>query len=232
MTSKGSRTRQRIVEKALQLFSVKGYYNTSVSDIQEATGLTKGGLYGHFASKEDIWYAVYDKAVEMWRGIVFKDIRSDLDSLERIETFIRNDLVDYLGGEVFDGGCFFLNMLVELTGQSAAMSRRILRGFVQMSRLLRSWLEEAEQDGRIRPGLDLKEVALPPCSSPAGTSRSCSRPRPSSAPTSTSLETRIKVSRYCPAVAASVIWAVGPMRRARASPESSDQWSRRQAEPF
>ncbi len=159
MAAKGSHTRRRIVEEALQLFSVKGYYNTSISDIQAATGLTKGGLYGHFASKEDIWHAVYEEAVGIWRSIVFKGICSDLDPLERIDTFIRNDLEAYLGGEVFDGGCFFLNMLVEMTGQSAAMSRRILRGFVQMSRLLRSWLEEAQRAGSIRPGLDLKEVA-------------------------------------------------------------------------
>jgi AcrR family transcriptional regulator len=159
VATKGSQTRQRIVEQALQLFSVKGYYNTSISDIQAATGLTKGGLYGHFAGKEEIWYAVYDEAVAIWKAIVFKNIRSDLDPLERIGMFIRNDLEAYLGGEVFDGGCFFLNMLVELTGQSAAMSRHILRGFVQMSRLLRSWLEEAQAVGGIRAGLDLKEVA-------------------------------------------------------------------------
>ena len=51
---KGRKTRQLITQKALQLFSVKGYFNTSISDIQEATGLTKGGLYCHFKSKEDI----------------------------------------------------------------------------------------------------------------------------------------------------------------------------------
>ena len=60
---------------------------------------------------------------------------------------------------MFDGGCFFLNMLVELSGQSAAMSRRILRGFVQMSRLLRSWLEEADGMRLLKAGIDLKEVA-------------------------------------------------------------------------
>ena len=147
------------MEQALQLFSVKGYYNTSISDIQEATGLTKGGLYGHFASKEDIWYAVYDEAVDIWKAIVFRGVRSDCDPLGRIEKFIQNDLEAYLGGEVFDGGCFFLNMLVELTGQSATMSRRILRGFVQLSRLLRSWLEEADGMRLLRAGIDLKEVA-------------------------------------------------------------------------
>ena len=77
MANKGIQTRRNIIEKSLQLFSVKGYYNTSVSDILNATGLTKGGLYGHFASKEDIWYAVYDEAVTIWKAIVFKGIRNN-----------------------------------------------------------------------------------------------------------------------------------------------------------
>jgi AcrR family transcriptional regulator len=55
VSTKGLRTRQEIVEASLQIFSVKGYYNTSISDILQATGLTKRGLYGHFASKEEIW---------------------------------------------------------------------------------------------------------------------------------------------------------------------------------
>jgi AcrR family transcriptional regulator len=159
MVTKGTRTRRKITEKSMQLFSVKGYYNTSISDILAAADLTKGGLYGHFASKEDIWYAVYDEAVSIWKGIVFNGIRNDSDPLKRIEKFIENDMWDYLGTDVFEGGCFFLNMLVELSGQSASMSKQILRGFVRLSGLLRSWLEEADQKGMLRENLDLKEVS-------------------------------------------------------------------------
>ena len=159
MATKGTRTRRKIIEKSMQLFSVKGYYNTSISDILAAADLTKGGLYGHYASKEDIWYAVYDEAVGIWKCIVFKGIRNNADPLRRIEKFIENDMLDYLGTDVFEGGCFFLNMLVELSGQSAAMSKQILRGFVRLSGLLRSWLEEADQKGMLQENLDLKEVS-------------------------------------------------------------------------
>lgn len=159
MARKGIKTRQGIIEKSLQLFSVKGYFNTSISDILEATDLTKGGLYGHFRSKEDIWYAAYEEAVMIWKSIVFKDMRAISDPVHRIEKTIENDLRDYLGKDVFDGGCFFLNSLVELSGQSGAMSRHILRGFVRFSRLLRSWLKEADQKGMLKHGLNFKEVS-------------------------------------------------------------------------
>ena len=159
MSNKGSQTRQNIIEKSLQLFSIKGYYNTSVNDILEATNLTKGGLYGHFPSKELIWYAVYDEAVKIWRALVFKDVTDEQSPFLRIEKIIENDIEAYLGGDVFEGGCFFLNMLVELSGQSASMSKTILRGFVRFSRLMRKWLEEADNNGLLKPGLNYRDIA-------------------------------------------------------------------------
>jgi AcrR family transcriptional regulator len=159
MGTKGIQTRRNIVKQSLQLFTVKGYFNTSISDILGATGLTKGGLYGHFSSKEDIWYAVYDEAVSIWRCIVFKNVSEIADPVERIEQTIENDMKDYLGAEVFEGGCFFFNMLVELSGQSSSMSRHILKGFVRFSRLLRLWLEEAAEKGMLKPGIDFREAA-------------------------------------------------------------------------
>jgi TetR/AcrR family transcriptional repressor of nem operon len=159
MPSKGILTRQNITEKSLQVFSVKGYFNTSINDILEATGLTKGGLYGHFASKEDIWYAVYDEAVKIWGSIVFKNTKKTTNPLEKIEITIENHLANYLGKDVFDGGCFFVNMLVEISGQSEKMSRHIRRGFVQFSRLLRKWLEDADEKGLLKEGLNYREIS-------------------------------------------------------------------------
>lgn len=159
MRKDGRLTRRNVIDKSLQIFSVKGYFNASISDILEATGLTKGGFYGHFASKEELWIAAYEQAVEIWKGIVFKGVRDVADPIERIIKTIENDLRDYIGSEVFAGGCFFFNSLVELSGQSAALSGRILRGFEDFSRLLASWLAEAERKGMIRSGLDVKEIA-------------------------------------------------------------------------
>ena len=159
MANKGVQTRRNIIEKSLQLFSVKGYFNTSINDILDATGLTKGGLYGHFRSKEDIWYAVYELAVGIWREIVFKDMREIPNPLLRIERAVEHHLRDYLGADVFDGGCFFVNMLVEISGQSETMGRQILGGFVKFSRLLARWLEASDQEGLLREGLDFREIA-------------------------------------------------------------------------
>ncbi len=159
MLTKGLQTRQEIVEASLQLFSVKGYFNTSISDILQATGLTKGGLYGRFGSKEQIWDAAYEHSVQIWRGIVFEGVRKITHPVERIMRTLENDLRNYIGGEVFRGGCFFFNMLVELSGQSEPMARRILDGYRAFSNLLASWIEEAREIGILRAEVDCREVA-------------------------------------------------------------------------
>jgi TetR/AcrR family transcriptional repressor of nem operon len=159
MTSKGELTRQHIIEKSMQLLSVQGYFNTSIAGIIKATGLTKGGLYGHFRNKEEIWYAVYAECVRIWKGIVFQGVRDIADPLARLERVIENSLKNYLGGGVFEGGCFLFNSLVELAGQSSAMSDHVLNGFRDFAALLRQWLEEARQQGRLRDGLSPDEIA-------------------------------------------------------------------------
>lgn len=159
MATKGDLTRQNIIEKSLQLFSVKGYFNTSIAGIVKATGLTKGGLYGHFRNKEEIWYAVYDECGRIWKSVVFQGVRDISDPLVRLERVIENSLKNYLGAGVFEGGCFLFNSLVELAGQATAMSDHVLKGFKAFAALLRLWLEEAERKGMLKDGLNLDGIA-------------------------------------------------------------------------
>ena len=159
MSVKGFRTRMDIIEKSLRLFCVKGYYNTSIADILTVTGLTKGGFYGHFKGKEALWYAVYDEALRIWRQVVFESVTATPDPIERIQILIENDIRKKLGGQVFEGGCFFHSMLVELSGQSAALSSHLMRGFDQLAGLLRAWLIQADQQGRLKENLDLDAIS-------------------------------------------------------------------------
>ncbi|MBF8258726.1 MAG: hypothetical protein HW377_1100 [Actinobacteria bacterium] len=94
MRKDGIKTREQIIEEALQIFSVKGYFNTSINDILAATGLTKGGLYGHFASKEELWGAAYERAVGIWKEIVFSGVREIADPIERIGKVVVQILED------------------------------------------------------------------------------------------------------------------------------------------
>jgi TetR/AcrR family transcriptional regulator, transcriptional repressor for nem operon len=60
MTTKAQRTRQFIIEKTASVFNRKGFAGTSLNDIVNATGLTKGSIYGNFEKKDDVALAAFD----------------------------------------------------------------------------------------------------------------------------------------------------------------------------
>jgi AcrR family transcriptional regulator len=56
------RTRQRLLAEAKRLFRERGYAATSLEQIAEAAEVTKGAIYGHFASKEDLMLSALEAA--------------------------------------------------------------------------------------------------------------------------------------------------------------------------
>lgn len=56
-------TRAAIIEAGLELFGSGGYHGTSVSDVAEAAGITKGAFYHHFESKEELLLLIHDEYV-------------------------------------------------------------------------------------------------------------------------------------------------------------------------
>src|SRR3954467_6490489 len=58
--SKAEQTKAFIIEKTAPIFNVKGYAGTSLSDMTEATGLTKGSIYGNFENKDEVALAAFE----------------------------------------------------------------------------------------------------------------------------------------------------------------------------
>lgn len=58
-------TKENILQKALDLFSRRGYEAVSMSDIAGEIGITKGALYRHYASKEEIFQTIIKRMEEM-----------------------------------------------------------------------------------------------------------------------------------------------------------------------
>jgi AcrR family transcriptional regulator len=58
-------TRERIHEAGLALFHERGYTGTTVRELAEACGLTAGSLYNHYASKDDLLFAIVDRVHDL-----------------------------------------------------------------------------------------------------------------------------------------------------------------------
>lgn len=78
MTEKAKRTRKRILEKSQELFVEHGYKTVTMKDICEATGLSRGGLYRHFSSTEEILQCLLEVeqrvSTQIEKGLSAKDI--------------------------------------------------------------------------------------------------------------------------------------------------------------
>ena len=86
-------TIRKILDTAERLFIEKGYDRASLQDILDETGLSKGAVYHHFASKEDIFYAVCDR-IGQRNGEVLSQVRDDpaLNGLEKLRTMFKVSL--------------------------------------------------------------------------------------------------------------------------------------------
>ena len=73
---------QRLLAVATRLFAERGYDRTSVQEIVEAAGVTKGALYHYFGSKEDLLQEVYARVLRLQqeRLDAFADAEAPVDS--------------------------------------------------------------------------------------------------------------------------------------------------------
>ena len=81
--------RQEILRTAARLFQQQGYDATSMNDVAAALKLSKGGLYHHFQSKDEILFHIMSHAMDITEERVIKVARRVEDPEERLRTLIR-----------------------------------------------------------------------------------------------------------------------------------------------
>ena len=142
--------KEKIVHESLKFFSLKGFLSTSIHDILDAAGTSKGGFYNHFSSKEDLFFQVLDEARRIWRE---KNIAGldEIDNPAHKLTVLLNNYKDrYLkDAHNFPGGCVFVNLSAELNNQRPHLSKEIEKGFMGLKRLIKRLLEQCKENGDI-----------------------------------------------------------------------------------
>ena len=82
-------SRQEILRTAARLFQQRGYDATSMNDVAAALKLSKGGLYHHFQSKDEILFHIMSHALDITEQQVINPARGIADPEERLRTLIR-----------------------------------------------------------------------------------------------------------------------------------------------
>ena len=82
-------SRQEILRTAARLFQQRGYDATSMNDVAAALKLSKGGLYHHFQSKDEILYQIMNHAMDITQERVIDPVRRIADPEQALRALIR-----------------------------------------------------------------------------------------------------------------------------------------------
>lgn len=88
MSLRGDKTKQEIRDKAYQLFAEKGFKEVTMKDICERTGLSRGGLYRHYESTEQIFLEIVNAFSEQQKNDVREKIEKRVPAAEILEELL------------------------------------------------------------------------------------------------------------------------------------------------
>lgn len=156
--SKAARTRQFIAEKTAPILNKKGFGATSLRDFTDATGLTKGALYGNFKDKEDIASAAFAYSVAKVKKLVGKKVERATTYQKQLEA-----LLDFYSEYVFNppvpGGCPLLNAAVETDDFHTSMRKVVAKELVSTIDFIDSLLQKGIAAGEFISEIKTRELA-------------------------------------------------------------------------
>lgn len=155
---KAEKTRQLIISEAAVLFNQKGYAGTSMQDIMLATGLTKGGLYGNFKSKEEIAIAAFEFAVALINKEISKRthvVEHTLDKLKVVVYYYKENLFT----PAIAGGCPIMNTSVEADDNNPVLRQKVVEALDYWQGRIIYTIQKGKERNEVKTDIDATEFA-------------------------------------------------------------------------
>jgi AcrR family transcriptional regulator len=155
-TERGGETRRRILEVAAEAFAERGYAGTSLSDVLKASGLTKGGFYFHFPSKEALALATLRHKQEHWVATVMAATLRHPRAVEQLDAMIEAlcDLHEQ------DPTCRCIGRLcTELVDQHPELRPQLAPQITSWVDSVAALVRKGQDEGDIRPEVEPRVVA-------------------------------------------------------------------------
>jgi TetR/AcrR family transcriptional regulator, transcriptional repressor for nem operon len=120
---KAEQTKQFIIEKAAPIFNKKGYLGTSISDLTESTGLTKGAIYGNFEDKNEIALAAFNFNINQIVTGLKTEIKKADNAINKLLAMANYYLKNC--NEIYKkGGCPIINTAVDSDDTNNALNKK------------------------------------------------------------------------------------------------------------
>lgn len=156
-TLKGTKTREHILKSSRKLLVTQGFHNTAISEIISATGVKKGNLYYHFASKEDLGLAVLEDAKEEFFLFLNKSL-SGADPVIKIINACQAIFNEQKKNN-FVGGCLFGNTALEMTDSNPQFASIIQEVFDRWTEIFETLMLKAQESGNLNSKIPPKLLA-------------------------------------------------------------------------
>lgn len=91
---KRAKRREIILKAAMECFSAKGYTKTKMDDIVEASGVSKGGIYLYFKSKDEVFRAIADEVLER-RKAILDNFDGSMTYTQKLKKYLENIVSNY-----------------------------------------------------------------------------------------------------------------------------------------
>jgi AcrR family transcriptional regulator len=155
--SKGEQTRQMIIEQSAPIFNTKGIAATAMSDIMEATNLSKGSLYVHFDNKEVLAAEVVDYNLEMLHQKTLAAVKRVDHPKEKLFAYL--DMYRNALKPPVEGGCPMLNFGMEADDQDEMIRKKVALMVNGAQQMIEDIIVDGIRRGVFRPDWDYKEFA-------------------------------------------------------------------------
>jgi AcrR family transcriptional regulator len=149
-TRQSDHTREALLSKCLHLFAARGFSSTSVDDIARAAGVTKGAIYWHFASKDEIFHAILDRIRVQWQQVVHVPVSATGDPRAQLARLF-DAYADFVRQS--PDSCLFLQQVV-LDRQNKPFAADVARVFASTARFIARILDEGKARGVMNTGVD------------------------------------------------------------------------------
>lgn len=158
-TSKSERTKQFIIERAAPIFNQKGFAGTSLTDLTNATGLTKGSIYGNFDNKDEVALAAFDFNFSRITLYLKERILATENSIERLLVY-PTVYRDFLKIPFLQSGCPILNTSTEADDTHPKLKERASDALSFWKTSIENQIKRGIDRGEIKAGTHATEVAV------------------------------------------------------------------------
>jgi AcrR family transcriptional regulator len=152
-------TRRHIVESAAELFNKKGVSGTSVSDLEKATGMTRGSIYGNFENKDAVAFAVFDYNWDLKRKLL-------LAAADRYATYkdklLAHVLLHHPSAKTpfTPGGCPLQNTVMEADDTNDGLRSKAAASLISWTKDLTELIEFGIKTKEFKADTDILGTAL------------------------------------------------------------------------